>query len=105
MGDEILQDPVKLTKLVNSLDVASTLDTPLFLWVPTPARIQRLFAGIKLYNIMLEAVKARRKRGRLLRPDVLQTILDDDEHSVDDTTAAKVSRKFYHQACVDIPGY
>lgn len=96
VGDEVLQDPGKVNEIIEAyrcVDEASTPDSLLLPWLPTPSRLRRLFAGIKLFNISLEAVRLRRKRRKKSLQDVLQTILDDEEHNVDDKAAARVSTK------------
>ncbi|KAF8588098.1 cytochrome P450 [Ramaria rubella] len=91
LGDEIVNYPEKVNQTIDAfqcIDKGSTPDTLLLPWFPTPARLRRLFAGIKLYRLFSEAIKVRRLSGKH-QQDILQTILDEEDRRIDDKQAAQ----------------
>jgi len=93
VGSEIVSHPTKLEQTLKAfrcLDELSPPVTLLFPWFPTPFRIRRFFAGIKLYMLFTEAMRTRRQSGKS-QPDILQELLDgDNRRTVDDKLAASV---------------
>ena len=65
----------RLKKLYDILDVGTTPTTVLVPWLPTPAKIKKIWATKEIYEIINRAIKNREKSG-ISQWDTLQMLLD-----------------------------
>lgn len=76
--NEIANDPHLLRKtlgIYESIEGGATMATIIFPWLPTPARLKRIIAGIRLHMIIQRIVAQRKKTGKG-EDDALQYMID-----------------------------
>lgn len=76
--NEIANDPDLLRKtlgIYESIEGSATMAAIIFPWLPTPARLKRTIAGIRLHMIIQRIVAQRKKTGKR-EDDALQYMID-----------------------------
>lgn len=80
---DIADDPVLLRKtlaIYAKMDKSSALEI-MFPSLPTPNKLKKLWAGVRLYWILTCIIDERRKSGRR-RDDAMQTLIDQGDSNV-----------------------
>lgn len=75
---EIASDSVLLDKTLHLFEIIEKSGTPtgiVFPWLPTPAKLQKFYAGFSLYMIFQKIVNERKKTG-IREDDPLQFMMD-----------------------------
>ncbi|GJJ10597.1 hypothetical protein Clacol_004824 [Clathrus columnatus] len=74
----------KLRQIFKDLEAGSSPSAILFPSLPTPSRISRTLAGIKMYNMINEVIQARKRHDRR-EDDTLQALIDGNYSPTDIT--------------------
>ena len=76
--NEIASDPALLNRTLHLFEIIEKSGTPtgiVFPWLPTPAKVKKLYAGFSLFMIFQKIVNQRKKTGRR-ENDALQFMMD-----------------------------
>ena len=88
--NEIADDPVLLAKTLHLYEQVEATATPIsimFPWVPTPAKLKRMWSGGQLYMILKNVVDERKKEDRR-ENDALQYLIDQGDSVTDMITVS-----------------
>lgn len=83
--NEIANDPALLNETLHLYEKIEATATPvsiMFPWLPTPAKFERFFTGLRLYRIFNRVIEERKKNDRR-ENDALQYLLDEGDSVVD----------------------
>lgn len=76
--NEIADNPILLAKTLSYFETIEQSGTPagvIFPWLPTPAKLKRIYAGGSLYMMFQRIVNERKKTGKR-DDDALQFMID-----------------------------
>ncbi|TIC90210.1 Obtusifoliol 14-alpha demethylase [Colletotrichum higginsianum] len=83
--DEIAEDPalmVRVLRIYESIDAASTATKIMFPWMPTVGHLRRVYSGAKMYMLLEGFIKQRKERG-VGNDDALQFLIDNGDSTAE----------------------
>ena len=80
---DIAEDPLLLSVTLarfSNMEKSSALEV-MFPYLPTPSKVKKLYAGVRLYWVLKGIVEERKRTGRR-REDTMQVLIDQGEDTV-----------------------